>query len=147
MTKTKSSDRPAQHYFFLLNLINSKNRKQRMAMINQASRDELAALADCAATVLDDGFKMKWHQKKRLKKHLESIQKLSRARSTRTALRHIQRGEGLYYVNKKMKFQHGGAILPLLIPVVEALADEGIDYLSEMISGRKQEDDSEYESD
>lgn len=141
MGKRKNNQQPVigprtrRNFTFLTALLDTRSPKQRWGIIQNASREELLAIVDICTNIKRSNFRINAKERKRMNRHLESMDRLSRARSEKSARAAIQSGEGIV-VNPNarrkrdtLKVEQRGGFLPaFLAPVLLDLAAEVADH-------------------
>lgn len=124
-------DRVRRNFEFLYKVYKNKSAKKRWEMVQNASHDELLAIIDICDNVTKQEFHITPAQAARIQKYGESMQKLGRVRSQKSALKIIQTGEGIveniYAKRKRDKLkvvQKGGFLPAVMVPVLVELGAE-----------------------
>ena len=87
--------RVLENYKFLQDITKTKSIKKRSAIIKNASPNELLTIVEVAKNILSSNFPLTGRQKNRLLPFVDSIRKISRARSKLGTRKFIQNGNGL----------------------------------------------------
>lgn len=88
-------ERILRNYGFLKRLASTRSERRRLRQIAGASPDELLAIVEASANVLEGLFCLSQRQLQRILPYREAVQRLARARSERGARRAAQVGGGL----------------------------------------------------
>lgn len=106
-----STPKAIRHRDFLTLLGKSKQGKRRKMLLEAATSDEIRAIAECALNLLKNRIKLNSNQKRRLKRHKETLRYIA------------HKGTNIKKKRRAMQ-QKGGflaSLLPLAISAVSSL--------------------------
>lgn len=99
----KTTPKALRHREFLTLLGKSKQGKRRKMLLEAASSDEIRAVAECALNLLKNRIKLNNNQKRKLKRHKESLRYIAH--------------KGTNIKKKRRALQQRGGFLTSLLPL------------------------------
>ena len=99
----KTTSKAIRHRDFLTLLGKSKQGKRRKMLLEAATSDEIKAVAECALNLLKNRIKLNNNQKRRLKRHKETLRYIAH--------------KGTNIKKKRRAMQQKGGFLTSLLPL------------------------------
>ena len=145
-------DRVRKNFDFLYRICFTRSPGPRWKLVSEASPEQLLAIVDVCYNILRGNMHLQPNHAKRLEQYMDHMRKLARVRSENSALKVIQKGEGL--AGKSLRTtnrpvviskQRGRGFLPaLLVPVLmDVLADVAAKTVPKAIGVRNANDDDD----
>ena len=89
--------RVLENYHFLRRIATSKSDGRRLALLQNATSDQLLSIVEVAANIMSSNFSLTRCQKNKLAGDAHFIRKLARTRSESGARKLVQRGNGFIF--------------------------------------------------